>query len=137
MKENHFSKNMCCFYDIQGPLCATQLRSQPDSFIDFHRAAVLAQHCSQCAAVLLTLLVLKVSESSPSSSHISTLVPWFPPSVKCLHCPVPQLLGTLRFARRSVVLGRVLQRAWRELWALTALLLLLLLLCTHLGNVVR
>lgn len=47
-----------------------------------------------------------------------------------------QLMGNLRFVRRWVVLGRVLQRAWRELWALTVLLLLLLLLCTHLGNTV-
>uniref|UniRef100_A0A671Y792 Polycystic kidney disease 1b n=1 Tax=Sparus aurata TaxID=8175 RepID=A0A671Y792_SPAAU len=39
-----------------------------------------------------------------------------------------QLMGNLRFVRRWVVLGRVLQRAWRELWALTVLLLLLLLL---------
>lgn len=45
-------------------------------------------------------------------------------------------MGNLRFVRRWVVLGRVLQRAWRELWALTVLLLLLLLLCTHLGNTV-
>uniref|UniRef100_A0A3B5AXN8 Polycystic kidney disease 1b n=1 Tax=Stegastes partitus TaxID=144197 RepID=A0A3B5AXN8_9TELE len=48
-----------------------------------------------------------------------------------------RLLGTLRFVRRWVVIGRVLQRAWRELWALTVLVLLLLLLCTHLGNTVR
>ncbi|XP_054455423.1 polycystin-1 [Anoplopoma fimbria] len=87
----------------QATSCVSKLRSQPDSFINFHSAALLAQRCSQCAAVLLTLLVLK-------------------------------LLGTLRFVRRWVVLGRVLQRAWRELWALTALLLLLLLLCIHLGN---
>ncbi|KAM8836900.1 polycystin-1 isoform 2-T2 [Spinachia spinachia] len=87
----------------QATCCVSKLRSQPDSFIDFHAAALLAQRCSQCAAVLLTLLVLK-------------------------------LLGTLRFARRSVVLGRVVHRARRELWALTALLLLLLLFTTHLGN---
>ncbi|XP_049915502.1 polycystin-1 isoform X2 [Epinephelus moara] len=91
-----------CFLS-EATLCVSKLRSQLDSFINFHSAAVLAQRCSQCAAVLLTLLVLK-------------------------------LLGTLRFVRRWVVLGRVLQRAWRELWALTVLLLLLLLLCTHLGN---
>ncbi|KAK9530722.1 hypothetical protein VZT92_012210 [Zoarces viviparus] len=83
--------------------CVSELRSQPDSFINFHSAALLAQRCSQCAAVLLTLLVLK-------------------------------LLGTLGFVRRWVMFGRVLQRAWRELWALAALLLLLLLLCIHLGN---
>ncbi|XP_034415177.1 polycystin-1 [Cyclopterus lumpus] len=87
----------------QATCCVSKLRSQPDSFINFHSAARLAQRCSQCAAVLLTLLVLK-------------------------------LLGTLRFVRRWVVFGRVLQRAWRELWALAALLLLLLLLCIHLGN---
>lgn len=49
----------------------------------------------------------------------------------------PQLLGTLRFVRRWVVLGRVLQRAWRELWSLTVLLLLLLALCIHLGSMVQ
>lgn len=47
-----------------------------------------------------------------------------------------QLLGTLRFVRRWLVIGRVLQRAWGELWALAVLLLLLLALCTHLGNMV-
>ncbi|XP_040885354.1 polycystin-1 [Toxotes jaculatrix] len=91
-----------CFLSL-GPSCVSKLRSQPDNFIDFHSAAFLAQRSSQCAAVLLTLLVLK-------------------------------LLGTLRFVRRWVVIGRVLQRAWGELWALTVLLLLLLMLCTHLGN---
>uniref|UniRef100_A0A3Q3IQE5 Polycystic kidney disease 1b n=1 Tax=Monopterus albus TaxID=43700 RepID=A0A3Q3IQE5_MONAL len=45
-----------------------------------------------------------------------------------------QLLRTLRFVRRWVVISRVLLRALRELWALSALLLLLLMLCTHLGN---
>ncbi|XP_068439233.1 polycystin-1 [Clinocottus analis] len=87
----------------QATRCVSKLRSQPDGFINFHSAALLARRCSQCAAVLLTLLVLK-------------------------------LLGTLRFVRRWVVFGRVLQRAWRELWAAAALLLLLLLLCVHLGN---
>ncbi|XP_034426558.1 polycystin-1 [Hippoglossus hippoglossus] len=83
--------------------CVSELRNRPDNFIDFHKAALLAQRSSQCAAVLLTLLVLK-------------------------------LLGTLRFVRRWLVIGRVLQRAWGELWAVTVLLLLLLMLCTHLGN---
>ncbi|XP_051795173.1 polycystin-1 isoform X2 [Acanthochromis polyacanthus] len=90
-----------CFLSISSS-CLSKLRSHPDSFIHFHSAALLALTSSQCAAVLLTLLVLK-------------------------------LLGTLRFVRRWVVIGRVLQRAWRELWALTVLVLLLLLLCTHLG----
>lgn len=57
-------------------------------------------------------------------------------SAHCLCC-VFQLLGTLRFVRRWVVIGRVLQRARGELWALTVLLLLLLMLCTHLGNMVQ
>ncbi|XP_069373627.1 polycystin-1 isoform X2 [Paralichthys olivaceus] len=83
--------------------CVSELRNQPDNFINFNNAALLAQRSSQCAAVLLTLLVLK-------------------------------LLGTLRFVRRWLVIGRVLQRAWGELWALTVLLLLLLMLCTHLGH---
>ncbi|KAM9837407.1 polycystin-1 [Aulostomus maculatus] len=87
----------------QATSCVSKLRSQPNSFINFHRPALLAQRSSQCAAVLLTLLVLK-------------------------------LLGTLRFVRRWIVIGRVLHRAWRDLCALSVLLLLLLLLCTHLGN---
>ncbi|KAM3591453.1 uncharacterized protein V6R79_002157 [Siganus canaliculatus] len=40
--------------------CISKLRSQPESFIDFQSAALLAQRGSQCAAILLTLLVLKV-----------------------------------------------------------------------------
>ncbi|KAF1374215.1 hypothetical protein PFLUV_G00247310 [Perca fluviatilis] len=91
-----------CFQS-QATSCVSKLRSQPDSFMDFHSAALLAKRSSQCAAVLLTLLVLK-------------------------------LLGALRFVRRWVVLARVLQRAWKQLWALTVLLTLLLLLCAHLGN---
>ncbi|KAK2820940.1 hypothetical protein Q5P01_023899 [Channa striata] len=83
--------------------CVSKLRSQPDNFINFHSASLLAQRSSQCSAVLLTVLVLK-------------------------------LLGTLRFVRRWLVIWRVLLGAWRELWALAVLLLLLLLLCTHLGN---
>lgn len=47
-----------------------------------------------------------------------------------------QLLGTLRFVRRWVVLSRVLQRAGKELWAVTVLLILLLVLCIHLGKMV-
>ncbi|KAM4623628.1 polycystin-1 [Polymixia lowei] len=91
-----------CFVS-QATSCVHQLRWQPDSFINFHSAALLAMRSSQLAAVLLTLLVLK-------------------------------LLGTLRFVRRWVVIGRVLQGAWRELWAATVLLLLLLLLCAHTGS---
>lgn len=52
-------------------------------------------------------------------------------------CCALQLLGTLRFVRRWVTIGRVLQRAQRELWAIAVLMLLLLLICTHLGNMVR
>ncbi|XP_077595711.1 polycystin-1 [Stigmatopora nigra] len=40
--------------------CLSQLRSQPDSFIHFHGAAALTGMSSQCAALLLTLLVLKL-----------------------------------------------------------------------------
>ncbi|CAG5909761.1 unnamed protein product, partial [Menidia menidia] len=83
--------------------CVSELKIKPDNFIDFHEAASLAVRFSQCAAVLLSLLVLK-------------------------------LLGTLRFVRRWVIIGRVLRRAWRELLAAAVLLLLLLMLCTHLGN---
>lgn len=54
-----------------------------------------------------------------------------------LCCHVIQLLGTLRCVRRWVMIGRVLQIARRELGAIAVLLLLLLLICTHLGNMVR
>ncbi|XP_055006463.1 LOW QUALITY PROTEIN: polycystin-1 [Boleophthalmus pectinirostris] len=82
-----------------------RLQQQPNSFIRFHRAALLSQRASQCAAVLLTLLVLR-------------------------------LLGTLRFVRRWVVMGRVLHRAWKELMAIVLLLILMLLLCGHIANTV-
>ncbi|XP_055085828.1 polycystin-1 [Periophthalmus magnuspinnatus] len=85
--------------------CLLELQRQPNNFISFHRAALLSQRSSECAAVLLTLLVLR-------------------------------LLGTLRFVRRWVVMGRVLHRAWRELMAVALLLMLMLLLCTHLANTV-
>ncbi|XP_077358515.1 polycystin-1 isoform X3 [Festucalex cinctus] len=91
-----------CFLS-QVTSCVSQLRSQPDSFINFHGPAQLTKKSSQCAAVLLTLLFLK-------------------------------LLGTLRFVRRWVVIIRVLNRAWKELWTLSFLLMLLLFFCTHLGN---
>ncbi|XP_061520016.1 polycystin-1 [Phycodurus eques] len=91
-----------CFLS-EATSCVSQLRSQPDTFINFHGPALLIQRSSQCAAVLLTLLVLK-------------------------------LLGTLRFVRRWVLIIRVLNRAWKELLALSFLLLLLLLFITHLGN---
>ncbi|XP_075313535.1 polycystin-1 [Odontesthes bonariensis] len=91
-----------CFLSLASS-CVSELRSKPDNFINFHSAAFLAVRSSQSAAVLLTLLVLK-------------------------------LLGTLRFVRRWVTIGRVLQRAWRELLAVAVLILLLLVLCTHLGN---
>lgn len=56
-----------CVYVSDDHLCiAFKLRSQPHDFINFHRAALLAQRSSQCAAVLLTLLVLKVNTSSGS-----------------------------------------------------------------------
>uniref|UniRef100_A0A1A8UGE7 Polycystic kidney disease 1b n=1 Tax=Nothobranchius furzeri TaxID=105023 RepID=A0A1A8UGE7_NOTFU len=84
-------------------LCVSEMQSMQESFIDFHSAALLAYRSSQCAAVLLTLLALK-------------------------------LLGTLRFVRRWVMMGRVLQRASRELWAAAVLVVLLLLICSHLGN---
>uniref|UniRef100_A0A1A8M952 Polycystin cation channel PKD1/PKD2 domain-containing protein n=1 Tax=Nothobranchius pienaari TaxID=704102 RepID=A0A1A8M952_9TELE len=84
-------------------LCVSKMQSMQESFIDFHSAALLAYRSSQCAAVLLTLLALK-------------------------------LLGTLRFVRRWVMMGRVLQRASRELWAVAVLVVLLLLICSHLGN---
>ncbi|XP_051926382.1 polycystin-1 isoform X2 [Hippocampus zosterae] len=91
-----------CFR-AQSTSCVSQLRTQPDSFVNFHGAARLAQKSSQCAAVLLTFLVLK-------------------------------LLGTLRFVRRWVVIIRVLNRAWKELWTLSFLLMLLILFSTHLGK---
>ncbi|XP_061564100.1 polycystin-1 [Cololabis saira] len=84
--------------------CLSKLRSNSEDYVDFHAAALLAESSSQCAAVLLSLLVLK-------------------------------LLGTLKLVRKWVMIGRVLQRAWRELWAVAILVLLLLLLRFHLGNV--
>ncbi|KAM9832468.1 polycystin-1 [Neosynchiropus ocellatus] len=92
-----------CYRWLAGS-CVSQLGKQQDIHINFQHPAALARISSQSAALLLTLLVLK-------------------------------LLGTLRFVQRWVVIGRVLQRACGELWALTVLLLLLLLLCIQLGHV--
>ncbi|XP_037133585.1 polycystin-1 isoform X2 [Syngnathus acus] len=44
----------------QATSCVSQLKSQADRFINFHGCAELTQRSSQCAAVLLTLLVLKL-----------------------------------------------------------------------------
>ncbi|KAK7918559.1 hypothetical protein WMY93_009843 [Mugilogobius chulae] len=87
--------------------CLSELQQQPNGFIGFHRAALISQRSSECAAVLLTLLVLRV---------------------------ILVFAGTLRFVRRWVVMGRVLRRAWKELVAIALLLMLMLLLCTHLAN---
>lgn len=46
------------------------------------------------------------------------------------------MVGTLRYVRRWVVFGRVLQRAWREMAAVALLLILLLLLFSHTGHMV-
>lgn len=54
-----------------------------------------------------------------------------------LHHSVFQLLGTFRFVRRWVVIIRVLNRAWKELWTLSFLLMLLILFSTHLGKTVK
>ncbi|XP_028331530.1 polycystin-1 [Gouania willdenowi] len=83
--------------------CVFKLKSQPDVFVNFCTVALLAQRSSECAALLLTLLILK-------------------------------LLGTLQFVQRWVVIGIIVKKAWRQLQALSVLVLLLLLLCTHLGN---
>ncbi|KAI9529373.1 hypothetical protein NQZ68_011078 [Dissostichus eleginoides] len=91
-----------CFLS-QASNCVSELRSDPDSFVDFLPAALLSERSSQSAAVLLTLLLLK-------------------------------LLGSLRFVRRWGVLVQVLQGSWREIWALMVLMMLLLMICTHLGN---
>ncbi|XP_017271539.1 polycystin-1 [Kryptolebias marmoratus] len=40
--------------------CVYKIRSERDDFVDFHGAALLAERSSQCAAVLLLLLVLKL-----------------------------------------------------------------------------
>ncbi|TWW81623.1 Polycystin-1 [Takifugu flavidus] len=42
----------------------SKLQSHGDSFINFHHAACLAQRCSQSAAILLTLLILKLFSHS-------------------------------------------------------------------------
>ncbi|KAL0984070.1 hypothetical protein UPYG_G00136680 [Umbra pygmaea] len=83
--------------------CLSQHQSRPDSFIEFHSAALLARKSTQISAVLLTLLFLK-------------------------------MVGTLRFVRRWVVFGRVLQQARREMAAVAILLVLLTLLFTHTGH---
>ncbi|CAB1338155.1 unnamed protein product [Coregonus sp. 'balchen'] len=75
-----------CFLS-QAASCLSQHRSIPDSFTEFHSAALLARRSTQISAILLTLLVLK-------------------------------MVGTLRYVRRWVVFGRVLQLAWREMAAL-------------------
>ncbi|XP_036811615.1 polycystin-1 isoform X2 [Oncorhynchus mykiss] len=91
-----------CFMS-QAASCLSQHRSRPDSFTEFHSAALLARRSTQISAILLTLLVLK-------------------------------MVGTLRYVRRWVVFGRVLQRAWREMAAVALLLILLLLLFAHTGH---
>ncbi|XP_037547532.1 LOW QUALITY PROTEIN: polycystin-1 [Nematolebias whitei] len=92
-----------CVYERHFMSCTFQIQSKQENVINFHEAALLAERSSECAAILLFLLVLK-------------------------------LLGPLRFVRRWVMIGRVLQRARRELGAIAVLMLLLLLICTHLGN---
>ncbi|XP_067100237.1 LOW QUALITY PROTEIN: polycystin-1-like [Osmerus mordax] len=87
----------------QATSCLLQLRVQPLSFIRLHSAALLARRASQLAALLLTLLLLK-------------------------------LVGTLGLVQRWVVIGRVLQRSWRELGGVALMLTLLLLLCSHTGH---
>ncbi|KAL4648087.1 polycystin-1-like [Arapaima gigas] len=82
--------------------CLSQLRSAPQGFISFRRAALLDKASSQLSALLLTLLLLKTA-------------------------------GVLRFVRRWVVFGRVLQETWRELRWAAFLLLVLLLLFSHVG----
>ncbi|XP_029619793.1 polycystin-1 [Salmo trutta] len=91
-----------CFLS-QAASCLSQHRSRPDSFTEFHSAALLARRSTQISSILLTLLVLK-------------------------------MVGTLRYVRRWVVFGRVLQRAWREMAAVALLLILLLLLFSHTGH---
>ncbi|CAL8282591.1 unnamed protein product [Merluccius merluccius] len=88
----------------QASTCVQKLRSTADIFVDFHSVALLAARSSQLAAVLLTLLLLK-------------------------------LLGTLRFVRRWVLICRALVSVWREMGAVVFLLLLLLMLCAHIGHV--
>ncbi|XP_045065803.1 polycystin-1 isoform X2 [Coregonus clupeaformis] len=91
-----------CFLS-QAASCLSQHRSIPDSFTEFHSAALLARRSTQISAILLTLLVLK-------------------------------MVGTLRYVRRWVVFGRVLQLAWREMAAVALLMILLLLLFSHTGH---
>uniref|UniRef100_A0A3Q3KVW2 Polycystic kidney disease 1b n=1 Tax=Labrus bergylta TaxID=56723 RepID=A0A3Q3KVW2_9LABR len=127
----------CGYGLLQAKEEARKSKSKPKNYINFHSAALLEQRYSQCAAVLLTLLVLKVNDSScylisqqfvPQRSTVFE----FLISIAVFF----KLLGTLRFVRRWMLLGKVLQRAWRKLLALSVLLFLLLLLCTHLGNTV-
>ena len=50
------------YANANATLCyISQLRSTEDTFVDFHRVALLSARASQLAAVLLTVLLLKVS----------------------------------------------------------------------------
>uniref|UniRef100_A0A3P8TXN5 Polycystic kidney disease 1b n=1 Tax=Amphiprion percula TaxID=161767 RepID=A0A3P8TXN5_AMPPE len=104
----------------------------------------LMMHCVCQLLFLLLVLMVNYQDRMEQSQGRLLHSAWSDAEQWISHTLVPhlhqnptllfQLLGTLRFVRRWVVIGRVLQRAWRELWALTVLVLLLLLLCTHLGN---
>lgn len=51
-----------CFLS-QAASCLSQHRSRPDSFTEFHSAALLARRSTQISSILLTLLVLKVLDN--------------------------------------------------------------------------
>ncbi|XP_040924301.1 polycystin-1 [Betta splendens] len=85
--------------------CVSELQSRPDGFISFHSAALRVQRSSQCAAVLLTLLLLKALRT---------------------------LRFVRRWAAMGRVLRGAWRELWA--FAVLLLLLLLLLLCVHLGD---
>ncbi|KAJ7987831.1 hypothetical protein DPEC_G00330610 [Dallia pectoralis] len=91
----------CCFL-FHATSCLSQHHSRPDSFTEFHSAALLARKSIHISALLLTLLLLK-------------------------------MVGTLRFVRRWVVFGHVLQRSGREMTAIALLVVLLMLTFSHTG----
>ncbi|XP_028975896.2 polycystin-1 [Esox lucius] len=90
-----------CFL-FQATSCLSQHHFRPDSFTEFHSAALLARKSIDISAILLTLLVFK-------------------------------MVATLRFVRRWVVFGRLLQQAGKEVVAIALLVVLLMLLFSHTG----
>ncbi|KAK1881874.1 Polycystin-1 [Dissostichus eleginoides] len=87
-----------CFLS-QASNCVSELRSDPDSFVDFLPAALLSERSSQSAAVLLTLLLLKLLGSLRFVRRWGVLVQLFSRSVEgflSLHQSGVSVLSMLR-----------------------------------------